>query len=419
MTIQEIIQIMIKVSQYNKFLSYNKNKLFLEDIALENLGEKFETPLFCYSVSQIEHNFIELKKAFKRVKPLICYALKANFNSNIIKILSKLGCGIDVVSNGELQQSLKNGVDNQKIVFSGVGKTNKEIEIAIKENIKQINVESVEELDEISIICKRLNKKINVCLRVNPNVDAKTHEKISTGRSEDKFGVSDKRIFDIFKKYKTNRFVKIIGLSIHIGSQIVLLEPFYRAFKKIKLQILKLKKEGFEVSSLDLGGGVGIKYNDKNKILDIKSYAKLIDELFSDLDLEIIIEPGRYLVGSSGIILSKVIRTKSGINKDFVIIDAGMDNLIRPALYGAEHKIIPVHKKNKTNLKTYEIVGPICETSDVFIKKMKIHRLNSNDLVVICSAGAYSSCMASNYNLREPAKEVFIKKKKIFLSNNL
>jgi len=409
---------MIKVSEYNKFLSYNKNKLFLEGIPLENLGEKFDTPLFCYSVSQIEHNYVELQKAFKKVKPLICYALKANFNSNIIKILSNLGCGIDVVSNGELQKSLKNGVDNQKIVFSGVGKTNKEIEIAIKKNIKQINVESIEELEEIAIICKRLNKTINICLRVNPNEDAKTHEKISTGRSEDKFGILDKNVYEIFKKYKRNKFIKIMGLSIHIGSQIVLLEPFYEAFKKIKLQILKLKKEGFDISSLDLGGGVGIKYNDKNKILDIKSYAQVIDELFSDLDIEIIIEPGRYLVGSSGIILSRVIRTKSGKNKDFAIIDAGMDNLIRPALYGAEHKIIPVKKKGEKNLKIYDIVGPICETSDVFIKKMKIHRLNSDDLVVICSTGAYSSCMASNYNLREPAKEVFIKKKKLILSKS-
>ncbi len=418
MKIQETIQMMIKVSEYNKFLSYNKNKLFLEDIPLENLGDKFDTPLFCYSVSQIEHNFIELQRAFKKVKPLICYALKANFNSNIIKILSNLGCGIDVVSNGELQKSLKNGVDNQKIVFSGVGKTNKEIEIAIKKNIKQINVESIEELDEIAIICKRLNRTINICLRVNPDVDAKTHEKISTGRSEDKFGISDKKVYEIFKKYKTNKFIKIIGLSVHIGSQIVLLAPFYKAFKKIKLQILKLKKEGFEVSSLDLGGGVGIKYNDKNKIFDIRSYAQVIDELFSDLNIEIIIEPGRYLVGASGIILSRVIRTKSGKNKDFVIIDAGMDNLIRPALYGAEHKIIPVKKKAETNLKSYDVVGPICETSDVFIKKMKIHRLNSDDLVVICSTGAYSSCMASNYNLRKPAKEVFIKKKKFILSNS-
>ena len=409
---------MIKVSEYNKFLSYNKNKLFLEEIPLENLAEKFDTPLFCYSVSQIENNFTELQKAFKKVRPLICYALKANFNSNIIKILSNLGCGIDVVSNGELQKSLKNGVDNQKIVFSGVGKTNKEIEIAIKKNIKQINVESIEELNEIAIICKRLNKTINICLRVNPNVDAKTHEKISTGRSEDKFGILDKNVYEIFKKYKRNKFIKIMGLSIHIGSQIVLLEPFYEAFKKIKLQILKLKKEGFDISSLDLGGGVGIKYNDKNKILDIKSYAQVIDELFSDLDIEIIIEPGRYLVGSSGIILSRVIRTKSGKNKDFAIIDAGMDNLIRPALYGAEHKIIPVKKKGEKNLKIYDIVGPICETSDVFIKKMKIHRLNSDDLVVICSTGAYSSCMASNYNLREPAKEVFIKKKKLILSKS-
>ena len=418
MIIQETIQIMIKVSEYNKFLSYNKSKLFLEDIPLENLAERFDTPLFCYSVSQIEHNLTELQRAFKKVKPLICYALKANFNSNIIKILSNLGCGIDVVSNGELQKSLKNGVDSQKIVFSGVGKTNKEIEIAIKKNIKQINVESIEELNEIAIICKRLNRTINICLRVNPNVDAKTHEKISTGRSEDKFGISDKKVNEIFKKYKTNKFIKIMGLSLHIGSQVELLEPFYKAFRKIKLQILELKKEGFNISSLDLGGGVGIKYNDKNKILDIRSYAQLIDELFSDLDIEIIIEPGRYLVGSSGIILSRVIRTKSGKNKDFAIIDAGMDNLIRPALYGAEHKIIPVKKKGEKNLKSYDIVGPICETSDVFIKKMKIHRLNSDDLVVICSTGAYSSCMASNYNLREPAKEVFIKKKKFIISNS-
>ena len=408
---------MIKVSEYNKFLSYNKNKLYLEDVSLENLREQYNTPLFCYSISQIEHNFIELQKAFKKVKPLICYALKANFNSNIIKILSNLGCGIDVVSTGELQKSLKNGVDNNKIVFSGVGKTNKEIEIAIRKNIKQINVESIEELDEISLLCERLKKTMNICLRVNPDVDAKTHEKISTGRSEDKFGIPEKKVYEIFKKYKANKFIRIKGLSIHIGSQIVLLDPFYKAFKKIKSQILKLKKEGFDISSLDLGGGIGIKYNDKNKILDIKSYAKVIDELFSDLDLEIIIEPGRYLVGSSGVILSSVIRTKSGNNKDFVIIDAGMDNLIRPALYGAEHKIIPVRKKKETNLKSYDIVGPICETSDVFVKKMKIHKLNSDDLVVICSTGAYSSCMASNYNLREPAKEVFIKKRKIILSN--
>ena len=418
MIIQETIQIMIKVSEYNKFLSYNKNKLFLEEIPLENLAKKFDTPLFCYSISQIEHNLTELQRAFKKVKPLICYALKANFNSNIIKILSNLGCGIDVVSNGELQKSLKNGVDSQKIVFSGVGKTNKEIEIAIKKNIKQINVESIEELNEIAIICKRLNRTINICLRVNPNVDAKTHEKISTGRSEDKFGISEKKVHEIFKKYRTNKFIKIMGLSLHIGSQVELLEPFNKAFRKIKLQILELKKEGFNISSLDLGGGVGIRYNDKNKILDIRSYAQLIDELFSDLDIEIIIEPGRYLVGSSGIILSSVIRTKSGKNKDFAIIDAGMDNLIRPALYGAEHKIIPVKKKGEKNLKSYDIVGPICETSDVFIKKMKIHRLNSDDLVVICSTGAYSSCMASNYNLREPAKEVFIKKKKFIISNS-
>ena len=406
---------MSNVSQYNKYLSYRKNELFLEDISLASISEKFSTPAYCYSISQIEHNFMILKKSFHKLKPMICYALKANFNSKIIKILSNLGSGIDVVSSGELEQSLSNGIDKKKIVFSGVGKTSKEIEIAIKNNIKQINVESEEELDEIFESCKKLKKQVNICLRVNPDVDAKTHEKISTGRSEDKFGIANERIYKIFKRYHKNNFINVTGLSIHIGSQIESLNPFKKAFKKIKRQILNLRKEGFKVSSLDLGGGIGIKYNDKNKILDIQAYAKIIEELFADFDLEIILEPGRYLVGSSGIILSKVIRTKEGKEKNFLIIDAGMNNLIRPALYEAYHNIIPVRIEKKSKMKTYDIVGPICETSDVFIKKIKTQAFKKDDLVAICSTGAYSSCMASRYNLKELADEIFIRKKNLDL----
>ena len=408
---------MSKVSEYNKYLSYKNNELFLENISLKNITEKYSTPLYCYSISQIIDNYKILEKSFKKLTPLICYALKANFNSKIIKTLSSLGSGADVVSLGELTKSLSNGIDKKKIVFSGVGKTTKEIEFAIKKKIKQLNVESIEELEEINSICKRLENKIDICIRVNPDIDAQTHEKISTGRSEDKFGISNDKIQGIFKKYKNNKFINIIGLSIHIGSQIESLNPFKKAFAKIKNQILKLRSQGFTITTIDLGGGMGIKYNNKNNPFDIKLFARLIEDTFSDLDIEIIIEPGRYLVGSSGIILSKIIRIKQGTKKNFIIIDAGMDNLIRPALYGAAHKIIPIIINNKIENNFADIVGPICETSDIFIKKVKTQKFKKDDLVAILSTGAYSSCMASNYNLREPAKEIFIKESKINLSN--
>ena len=408
---------MSKVSEYNKYLHYKNNKLFLEDISLSDLASKFFTPTYCYSVSQMVDNYKILKNSFNKIKPLICYALKANFNKEVIKTFSAMKLGVDVVSSGELKKSLSYGFDKNKIVFSGVGKTTKEIEIALKKKIKQINVESIEELEEIDFLCKKLKQKTNICLRVNPNIDAGTHEKISTGRAEDKFGIHDEKIQDIFEKYKENELINIIGLSIHIGSQIEKLDPFKKAFERIKRQILNLRNLGFKISSLDLGGGIGIKYNEKSKIINIKSYVKLIENIFSNLDLEIIIEPGRYLVGSSGIILSRVIRVKEGKNKNFTIIDAGMDNLIRPALYGAIHKIIPVKISNVKKNKSYDIVGPICETSDVFVKKLNNHSYKKDDLVAILSTGAYSSCMASRYNLREKANEIFIKKEKINISN--
>ena len=387
-------------------------------MSLKDIGENFNTPLYCYSVSQIEYNYNLLKKSFKKIKPLICYAMKANFNSEIIKILSKLGSGIDVVSIGELKKSLSSGVRKDKIVFSGVGKTTKELKFAILNKIKQINVESIEELEEIDEICKKIKKKIDICLRVNPDVNANTHDKISTGRSEDKFGIPNIKIQNIFKKYKNNKFINIIGLSIHIGSQIESLVPFKKAFSKIKDQIIILKKLGHSISTIDLGGGIGIMYNKKNKLIDINKYAKLVEDIFADMNLEVIIEPGRFLVGSSGIILTKIIRIKEGLGKKFLIIDAGMNNLLRPALYGAFHSILPVKISKNFNKQTYDIVGPICETSDLFGKNIKLQKLNKGELVVICSTGAYASCMSSKYNLKDEAKEMFLKKTKIKVSNN-
>ncbi len=408
---------MNNAKDYNKFLNYKNGKLFFEDTPLDKLANKYKTPSYCYSVSEIESNYKLLKNSFKKIRPLICYAMKANFNSEIIKILSKLGSGIDVVSFGELEKSIANGVNPNKIVFSGVGKTSYEIELAIKKKIKQINVESVEELDEIDYICKKRKQKIKICLRVNPDINAKTHEKISTGRSEDKFGIPDDQILEVFKKYKDNKYINLIGLSVHIGSQIESLTPFKRAFKKIRNQIKFLIKSGFKISLADLGGGAGIRYNEKNRLIDLNEYSRLIEGLFSDLGIDIIIEPGRSLVGSSGIILSRVIRVKRGKKKNFLIIDAGMNNLIRPALYGAFHNILPVNLTDNNTYKYYDIVGPICETGDIFGKNIRTQQFKKDDLIVICSTGAYSSCMASEYNLRGKVNELFIKKQKIKVSN--
>ena len=403
---------MKNVTKYNKYLEYKKDILFFDKINLEELSKKIKTPAYCYSVLQIKDNFEQLRKSFKKINPLICYAVKANFNHNIINTLSKLGAGADVVSKGELKQSLNNGVRANKIVFSGVGKTIDELEFAIFKNIKQINVESEEELNDIEEICKKKNKKIDIGLRVNPNVDAKTHSKISTGRYEDKFGIPENRIIKIFEKFNGNNFLKVNSLSIHIGSQITTLEPFSQAFKKLRKLTIELKKKNFFIKSLDIGGGIGVTYNEKkDKIFKISSYVELVERNFSDLDAEIILEPGRYLVGESGILLSKVVRLKKGEKKTFLIIDAGMNNLIRPSLYNAEHQIFPVRKKKIK--KKFDIVGPVCESSDVFRKDFVTSELKQNNLIIISSVGAYGSCMSSGYNLRENAMEILIEGKKI------
>merc|ERR1711991_864735 len=301
----------------------------------------YSTPLYCYSLSEIYDNFIELKKSFTKIKPMICYAVKANNHNQILSLLSKSGCGADVVSKGELKKSIDNGISANKIVFSGVGKTKDEIKYALNKKIKQLNVESEEELEEIVEIAKVAKKKVNICIRVNPDVDPRTHYKISTGRSEAIFGIPNSRVIKLFEKYKNNDYLSIVGLSIHIGSQIKNLRPFEIAFKKIKKQIISLRELGFEITVLDLGGGIGIRYLENDRIINIKEYCLLVEKLFSNMKLEIIIEPGSSLVGSSGILLSSVIRKKSGKKKDFIIIDAGMNNLIRPAMYNAKHEILP------------------------------------------------------------------------------
>ena len=404
---------MQNISNYNKYLSYKSGRLRIENIFLEDIAMKYGTPTFCYSANQIKDNLHNLKNSFSKIKPFICYAMKANFNKEIVKLMAKNNLGVDVVSKGELKESLKCGIKNNKIVFSGVGKTDEEIKFALKKNIKQINVESEEELEEIENQAKSLKKKINISLRVNPNVDAQTHDKISTGRSEDKFGISQEKVEKLLKHYKESKYLNINGLSIHIGSQICKISPFKKAFKKIRNLILSLKKKNIFIDSLDIGGGIGIIYEvNKDKVFKISDYAHLVEENFSDLGIEIIIEPGRFLVGASGILISKVIRVKKGKRKDFLIVDAGMNNLLRPSLYNSKHSIFPVKSSNKKT--KYDVVGPICETSDIFRKSYALSKQEKNDLIIICSVGAYGSSMSSDYNLRGFANEVLIDGNKIF-----
>ena len=396
---------------------FKSNILHVEKVSIKNLIEKFGTPFYCYSANTIIKKFNEFKKHFGNSNVIICYAVKANPNIAILKILSKLGCGAEVVSIGELLRTLKAGIPNNKIVFSGVGKTYEELEYAIKKNILQINIESFEELELILKISKKLKKKVNLGLRINPNVNAKTHSKITTGTKSDKFGLDIKTAEKIYKNYNNNPSVKTMGLSIHIGSQITNITPFVKAFSKIKKLIKKMKKNKIIINNLDLGGGIGIRYN-MEKTISIASYAKKVLSISKQLKCNIILEPGRILVAESGILVSKILYIKKNTKNNFAIIDAGMNDLMRPALYNSEHSIENIIQKRKGLKKNYTVVGPICETTDTFIKKNSINELKMNDLIFFKNVGAYGASMSSTYNSRPIIPEILVYKKHFGIVRN-
>ena len=390
-------------------LKFKKNDLLIEEVSVKNLSKKFETPFYCYSSRTIIEKFKEFERPFKLSDTLICYAVKANPNIAILKILSKLGAGAEVVSEGELIRSLKASIPSKKIVFSGVGKSSKEIEFAIKKNILQINIESEEELKLIEKIAKNLRKKVQVGIRVNPNIDAKTHSKIATGRKEDKFGLNIETVERIFKNYNLYSTLNIIGLSVHIGSQIVSINPFKKAFSKIKTLVKRVNKNEKIIKVLDLGGGIGINYKNE-KIIHFNDYAKIISNISNDLGCKLILEPGRMLVAESGILITKVLYIKKNKNNTFIIINAGINDLLRPALYDAFHDVQSIVKKNGKKIK-YTIVGPICETADIFVKNKLLNEININELLFLKNVGAYGSSMSSSYNSRPIIMELIIHKK--------
>ncbi len=391
-------------------MKYIKNIFFVEKVNLNKLATKFGTPIYCYSSEQLKKNINNFKLAFNSFSPIICFATKANSNLHILKEIKKYGLGADVVSKGELMKALKAGINSKKIVFSGVGKTTSELSYAIDKKILLINAESKSEVFEIERLGKSKKKVIDIGIRLNPNTDAKTLTQISTGKKENKFGVNEKTFIELVNYLKGSKFINLKCLSVHIGSQIVNNKPYEKMIKVIDKLLRKIK---YKFEFLDLGGGMGISYDEKGKKLNYKKYSNIIRNFLKKHKSKIIFEPGRSIVGNAGLIISKVIYIKDNPRKNFIILDAAMNDLIRPALYGAKHRIIPLKKKRKNSRKIYEFVGPICETTDKFLSTKKFQMLKEKDLVIICDVGAYGSSLGSNYNLRPKPAEILIKGSKI------
>ncbi len=391
-------------------MKYNKNIFTVEKCDLNKVVTRFETPFFCYSEKKITQNINNFKKSFKSFSPVICFSTKSNCNLEILKLIKRNGLGADVVSKGELMIALKAGISSKKIVFSGVGKTRSELIYAIEKNILLINSESKSEILEIESIAKSKNKKVDIGIRLNPNTDAKTLKQISTGKKENKFGINEKTFMEALEHIKGSKFLNLKCLSVHIGSQILDHKPYQKMLNVLDKLI---KKIDFNFQYVDLGGGMGIDYNKDNKKFNYKKYNQVIKKFLKKHKTKIIFEPGRSIIGDTAILISKVIYIKENYKKDFIILDAAMNDLMRPALYGAKHKIIPLKKTNKMTKKSYDFVGPICETTDKFLTTNKFQKLNEKDYIIICDVGAYGSSLSSNYNIRPKPAEILIKGSKI------
>ena len=390
-------------------MKYQSNNLFIEGIKAQNLAKRFRTPMYCYSYEKLKKNIINFRNNFKSFSPLICFSVKANSNINLLREIKKFNCGADVVSIGEMMKVLKAGFNPKKVVFSGVGKTFEELSYAIKKKILLINIESEEELIEVEKIAKKKRKLVDIGIRLNPNTDAKTLKKISTGKKENKFGVTEKAFFNLLKYSKKSKYLKLKCLSVHIGSQITSYKPYQKTLGIIKKII---HKSNYKFEYIDLGGGMGITYENEKK-LNYKKYNNSIKNFLKKNKTKIIFEPGRSIIGNTGILISKVIYIKKTQNKDFIILDSGMNDLIRPALYGSKHKIIPIKRISNNSNRNYEFVGPICESTDKFLNIKKFQKLKKNDLIAICDVGAYGMSLSSNYNVRAKPIELLIKRSKV------
>ncbi|XKM12914.1 diaminopimelate decarboxylase [Orbaceae bacterium ac157xtp] len=392
------------------FIHYKDGILHAHDVAISQLVELYGTPLYVYSEDEIAERFIEFKNALANTPHLICYAMKANSNLAIIKMLAELGAGFDIVSQGELERVLKAGGDMSKVVFSGVAKTDSEIARALDVGIKCFNVESEAELENIQSIAERMGKIANISLRINPDVDAKTHPYISTGLSGNKFGISYQIARQVYQKAHKMPNIKIVGIDAHIGSQLTELAPFLDSADRLLLLVEALKEDGITIEHIDFGGGLGVCYNDETPPTATELVTELKKKLANYPYLEIIFEPGRSLVANAGLLVTKVEYIKHHEGNHFAIVDAGMNALIRPALYESWMKILPVIKpKQNAQFYDYDVVGPVCESS-CFLGKKRHLAVTRGDLLVVCGAGAYGFSMSSNYNSQPRAAEVMVTK---------
>ncbi|MEJ5339118.1 MAG: diaminopimelate decarboxylase [Aquificaceae bacterium] len=395
------------LKEYNPYLEYRKEGLYLEGVSLKALAEEFGTPLYVYSGTYIRDRIRAYRDAFPQA--LICYAVKANFNPHIISIAKEEGAGADIVSGGELYASLRAGVEPSKIVYAGVGKTVCELEDAIKADILMFNVESFMELDVLNEIAGRLGKKARIAIRVNPDVDPKTHPYISTGMKKSKFGVDIKTAKAEYEYAARLKNLQVVGVHCHIGSQILDTSPYIEASQRVVELYYDLLKAGFEIEYLDLGGGLGIKYKPEQSNPEPSDLAEAILPVLKDVKARLILEPGRSVVGNAGVLLTQVQFIKDKGHKHFVIVDAGMNDLVRPAMYEAYHHIVPVEKKDRPYIKT-DVVGPICETGDFLALDREIPSVERGEYLAVLSAGAYGFAMSSHYNVRPRACEVLVEK---------
>jgi len=389
---------------------YRDGVLHAEDVPLPEIAASVGTPFYVYSAATLMRHFKLFQEALNWTDHLICFAIKSNSNLAVLKLLGDLGAGMDVVSGGEYRRARAAGVPGDRVVFSGVGKTREEITYVLENGIRQFNVESEPELEAISQIASKMGVTAPIALRVNPDVDAKTHEKIATGKSENKFGIPIAKARAVYALAAKLPGIDVVGVDVHIGSQLTDLEPFEAAFTKVRDLTLALREDGHDIRRLDLGGGLGIPYERSNSAPPLPiEYGQVIERALGDLGCEIEIEPGRLIAGNAGLLVTSVIYLKEGEGRDFLILDAAMNDLVRPSMYGAHHDIVPVIEPSPgTPSAPYDIVGPVCETGDTFAKARDMTPLAPGDLVAFRSAGAYGAVMSSEYNSRPLIPEVLV-----------
>jgi diaminopimelate decarboxylase len=391
--------------------AYRNGALHAEAVNLAAIAEPVGTPFYCYSTATIERHYRVFAGAFADVRALVCYAMKANSNQGVIATLARLGAGADVVSEGELKRALAAGIPREKIMFSGVGKTARELALAVDEGILCVNVESEAELEILSAIAASKHRTIDISVRVNPDVDARTHAKIATGRAENKFGIPISRAREVYARAGKLPGISVVGVDMHIGSQITELQPFQDAFALLSEFVRTLRTDGHRIAHVDLGGGLGIPYREEDEPPpNPEAYAKVVKDATRDLDCMLIFEPGRLIVGNAGILVTRVLYTKRGDAKTFVIVDAAMNDLIRPTLYGAHHEIWPLVEPDAGASRILgDVVGPVCESGDFLAEDRELVEPQPGDLLAVMSAGAYGAVQAGTYNTRALVPEVLVR----------